>query len=95
MFDQFITASEAARGANVPLTQILRAVADGKLTPAGRAGASRNSAVLFLASDQPIITAVMSGAAVASAGKPHVCGSLTEIEAKAAALRRAAAEGAE
>lgn len=95
MFDKFLTASETSRGADVPLSQLLKAVADGRIIPAGRAGTSKNSPMLFLAGDLPAITAALRGEAVAVAGRKHACSNLQEVVAKADAFRRAASEAAE
>ncbi len=92
---RFLTASEVARAAGVAVSLILRAVSEGKVVPAGRAGHSKNAAILFAASDVPAISAAIRGEAVAAAGKPHQCATLAEIEAKGAAFRRAATEGAQ
>ena len=91
---RFLTATEASRAGGFTVSSLLRAVADGKVTPAGRAGHSKNSAVLFLAGDVPALAAVVLGGATAGAGAGarHLCQSLADIEAKASAFRRAAIE---
>ena len=88
---RFLTASETAREIKVPVSQVLAAVEAGSLVPAGRAGSSKNAAILFLASDLPAIrAAIESGAAAAM--RPHLCRSAGDVREKGEAFRRASSE---
>lgn len=92
---RFLTAAEVARECNFPVSALLRAVADGRVVPAGRAGQSRNSAVLFLENDVAAVAAAVRGEAVGIVGRKHLCQNLAEVVAKGDAMRRAAAEAQE
>jgi hypothetical protein len=88
----FLTATETARACNSSLSALLRAVSDGRITPAAKAGAAKNGPILFFQTDVPAITAALTGEALATAGRPHQCGSLAEIQAAGEAFMRAASE---
>ncbi|MFZ4483351.1 MAG: hypothetical protein ACOYOL_05145 [Chthoniobacterales bacterium] len=91
---KFLTASEISRATGEPLSKILRLVADGLLAPAGRAGASANSAMIFAEGDLAEITAALRTNACAKLSS-HPCETLADVRAKAQALARAALEGRE
>lgn len=83
----YMTASEVSRELREPLSKIISAISDGRISPAGRAGASANAAYIFRADDLPAVRAAIDGNAPAPAF--HKVASTQDIRAKATALRRA------
>jgi IMP dehydrogenase/GMP reductase len=93
MIEKFITLAEAARTAGVPASRLNGLIESGKIVPAGRAGSSPNSAIIFRASDLILIQGALSG--TASGMTSHKCANIAEIREKHAAFVRAASEGGE
>jgi hypothetical protein len=92
--ETFLTSSDAARRLGRPVAQILRAVADGTLHPAGRCGTFQNSAVVWREGDLAVIEEVLAGRADRGGGG-HTCASADEVRSKFDALRRARSEGSQ
>lgn len=92
----FITQNELAREISVPVSRITAAIESGIISPAGRAGNHKHSAIVFDRADIERIAAAirMSGRAraTATATKPHICRDADEVRAKAAALSKARKE---
>ena len=92
MSEKFLTLSETARNCGVPVSRLQPLVASGTIVPAGRAGSSANSPILFLAADLPAIRSALHTGSKATANRPHNCGSVAEVREKHAAFVRAASE---
>ena len=91
---KFISATELSREVGCSAGRILNAVETGIISPAGRAGNSKNAAVIFLRSDLDSIKSALETAgrfkAVATAPRPaHQCRDASEVLEKAAALNLA------
>jgi hypothetical protein len=91
---KFISASELSREIGCSVGRILNAVETGIISPAGKAGNSKNAAVVFLRDDINTIKTALEAAgrfkAVATAPRPpHQCRNASEVRAKAEALNRA------
>lgn len=97
MNTKFISASELSREIGCSVGRILNAVETGIISPAGKAGASKNAALIFLRDDITTIKNALEAAgrfkAVATAPRPpHQCRDASEVLAKAQALVRAKKE---
>jgi len=94
---KFISASELSRELGCSPGKILNAVESGIIAAAGKAGNSRNAAMIFLRDDISSIKATLecTGRFKASASTtfPHRCKTPSEVLEKAAALSRALEEG--
>jgi hypothetical protein len=91
---KFISASELSREVGCSVGKILSAVESGVLTPAGKAGNSRNAAMIFMRDDVASIKATLDAVgrfkAVAITPRPaHRCRNTSDILEKGAALARA------
>ena len=94
---KFISASELSREIGCSVGRILNAVESGIISPAGKAGNSKNAAVVFLRDDINTIKTALEAAgrfkAVATAPRPpHQCRDASEVLAKAQALLNAKKE---
>lgn len=94
---KFISASELSREIGCSVGRILNAVETGIISPAGKAGNSKNAAVVFLRDDIADIKTALEAAgrfkATATAPRPaHHCRTTSEVMEKAAALHRAKEE---
>jgi hypothetical protein len=90
---KFISASELSREVGCSVGRITAAVESGIITPAGRAGISKNAAVVFLRDDIAAIKSALEAAgkfkAVAHTPRPpHICRTTEEVIQKAQALIR-------
>lgn len=90
---KFVSASQLSRELGCSVGKILNAVEVGLIVPAGKAGNSRNAAVIFLREDVERIRTTLNAAgraqAYASASprpQPHRCLSARDVVEKAAAL---------
>jgi hypothetical protein len=96
---KFISASELSRELGCSPGKIINAVESGIITPAGKAGNSRNAAMIFLRDDIDNIkrTLETSGrfkAMASSTRQSHHCQSASDVMAKYEALQRATKEEA-
>jgi hypothetical protein len=91
---QFLTASDLGRRLCRPTSQILKAVRDGSIFPAGRAGTFPGAAIIFAEAALPQIEEVLAGRAERG-GAGHTCASAAEVRSKFDALRRARSEGSQ
>ena len=90
MSEKFTTLSEAARDCGVPISRLIGLIESGSIVPAGRAGSSSNSPIIFRDSDLILIRGALSGTACAMG--PHKCASVADVRLKHAALVRAQKE---
>lgn len=91
---KFISASELSREIGCSVGRILNAVETGIISPAGKAGNSKNAAVVFLRDDIANIKTSLEAAgrikAATTAPRPaHHCRDTSEVLEKAQALNRA------
>lgn len=90
----FTTLNELSRSAGVPVSRITAAITAGVITPAGRAGAGQNAAIIFCQDDVPRLVAALKTGIYAKAGTSHThrCKTPAEVLEKANALSRASQE---
>lgn len=96
MNTKFISASELSREVGCSVGRILSAVESGIITPAGKAGNSPNSAMIFMRDDINSIKNSLECTgrfkASASPTQPHRCQTPAEVLEKAQALSLALKE---
>ena len=87
----YLTATQLSRVAECSVGKIINFVAEGVITPAGRAGSGPNSAIIFCEPDLPRILATLKGVQTTVGGQ-RPCRSAAAVKAKASALLRAREE---